>query len=415
MILQSYRHRIHMITCPNRRSPNRRRLRILRSADRECDLLILTLGFSPNIGGLETFLEDFLQFIEPRSIQAVVATLQPFTTPVRAPHWEISGNIEIRRQRWFGNGLFHRVARTPLIAFLYAFPALVLATIPFIFRRPRTIFAQGLVAGAVARVMYPHRRLVIALHSDLSFGAGPAAAVLHRILIGNAAVLCLSERVREQAIRLGAPKETTQSFRYWVDLTRFRPHNRSMARQTLQLAEGFVVLFVGRLIPEKGTAPALAAAEQLAADDVQVLFVGEGPEAQHVLACRDRSPSVIYRGTLTQEDLPIAYSSADVLLVPSISEEGFGRVIIESLACGTPVIGARRGGIPEALSPEVGILIEPTTQEIVRAVQALRNDPTRLECMARNARPFAEERYSERNAEILVRALFDCTDEESTF
>lgn len=74
-------------------------------------------------------------------------------------------------------------------------------------------------------------------------------------------------------------------------------------------------------------------------------------------------------GGIDSDKLPIYYSAADLLIVPSISEEGFGRVILESLACGTPVIGARRGAIPDALDNSVGRVIDISSESIKQQVE----------------------------------------------
>jgi glycosyltransferase involved in cell wall biosynthesis len=112
-------------------------------------------------------------------------------------------------------------------------------------------------------------------------------------------------------------------------------------------------------------------------------------------------------GKLDQNELPSYYGAADLLIVPSTHEEGFGRVILESLACGTPVIGSRRGAIPEAMDETVGRLIDVTPENIKEAVEYFYKNPKELKKLSKNARKFAERRYSERNVGKIIGAYMD--------
>jgi len=90
------------------------------------------------------------------------------------------------------------------------------------------------------------------------------------------------------------------------------------------------------------------------------------------------------------------------VVVPSISEEGFGRVIIESLACGTPVVASNKGAIPEAMNETVGRFIEVTPEGIKNTVEYLYKNPKKLLRLSKNARSFVERRYSEDNVEAII-------------
>lgn len=102
--------------------------------------------------------------------------------------------------------------------------------------------------------------------------------------------------------------------------------------------------------------------------------------------------------------MPLYYTAADIVIVPSIHEEGFGRVILEALACGTPVIGAKRGAIPEAMDETVGRFINVSTVNIKNEVEYLFNHQDELKKLARNSREFAERRYSEKNVLEIIRS-----------
>ncbi len=146
-----------------------------------------------------------------------------------------------------------------------------------------------------------------------------------------------------------------------VDIDLFRPRPRAAARRQLGLGDERVLLFVGRLQQLKGVDLLLRAAAELARDGAPLtVLIGGGiprfadgrpsPESQEMerlmalcatLGLGDR---VRFVGAIDQSTLPTYYSAADVTVVPSWYES-FGLVALESMACGTPVVAARVGGL----------------------------------------------------------------------
>jgi D-inositol-3-phosphate glycosyltransferase len=149
-----------------------------------------------------------------------------------------------------------------------------------------------------------------------------------------------------------------------VDLDLFRPADHEEARRSLGLTQERLVLFVGRIQQLKGTDLLLRAAQLLAdrqhrgeVPPFKVLIVGgrpsdepDDPEARelrrlHRLAVQLGIESrVQWVGAVEQTELPRYYHAADVTVVPS-TYESFGLVALESMACGTPVVAARVGGL----------------------------------------------------------------------
>lgn len=369
-------------------------------------VLILSLGYAPNIGGLETHLNDLTAHLSRLGIDVEVSTLQPITMAARGPSHEEYPHLTVRRYPWIGRGWFFRLARTPVLGFLYAFPAMLLVAFRSRHSRADVIYAQGLAAGAASALVFRRRRRVIALHSDIGFSSRLANLVVKIILGSASAVLCLSERVRAQVITLGIPENRAHRFRYWVDLEHFRPPAADHSSASVPANTSFTVLFVGRLIPEKGVDVALESARLLEQENVSFLFAGAGPELGRIRQYERSVSNIRCLGPVSQQALPALYSSADVLLVPSPSEEGFGRVLLEALACGTCVVAARRGGIPEIVTPEVGILVEPIPEQIAAVLRQLKDNPDTLARMKANARQRAVLEYSASNARMIERVLF---------
>ena len=184
-----------------------------------------------------------------------------------------------------------------------------------------------------------------------------------------------------------------------VDLKLFRPMNKARARQTLGLTEKRIVLSVGRVEPLKGLDILIGAMSKLEdTADTRLLIVGGQPGRDRELG-RLRSMAarlgvqdvVTFTGTMDQSELPAYYSAADVFVMPSYYES-FGLVALEAMACGTPVIASRVGGLRTFVKDgEAGYLIpwhcpEPYAQRL----DVLLANPTLRESMGRAARARAQ-------------------------
>ena len=136
-------------------------------------------------------------------------------------------------------------------------------------------------------------------------------------------------------------------------------------------------------------------------ENVLYAFIGDGPLANRIQAGTDGMKNAVFVGKVEAEGLPLYYGAADVVVVPSQYEEGYGRVILEALSCGTPVLCSNKGGIPEAVDGSVGILIDPTPQNIKEKVEFLSKNSDELEALVNNCRTYAERRFSAANVRFI--------------
>jgi D-inositol-3-phosphate glycosyltransferase len=151
-----------------------------------------------------------------------------------------------------------------------------------------------------------------------------------------------------------------------VNLERFKPVDRHLARQRLGIPfNDEVVLFVGRFAPLKGLDRLIRAVAHLRARHpaISLLIIGgDGPKSRTTCHYRDLAAElgiddrVTFAGRVDQSDLPPYYSAADLLALPS-HYESFGLVVLESLACGTPVaatpVGTVEGVIRNGLNGQI--------------------------------------------------------------
>jgi len=205
-----------------------------------------------------------------------------------------------------------------------------------------------------------------------------------------AGVITVCQALKTEMVELGAAPEKITPLRNGVDLALFHPIDRPNARKALGLNR-FTLLSVGLLDTRKGHDLVIQAMPNL--PDAELLIAGSGPDRQKLenlardLNVADR---VRFLGPLPHAELRQYYGAADALVLAS-SREGWANVLLESMACGTPVVASRVWGTPEVVAaPEAGILMpERTPQGIVDAVHMLRSQYPAHEATRRYAEGFS--------------------------
>lgn len=195
----------------------------------------------------------------------------------------------------------------------------------------------------------------------------------------SAASITVSNALSEKLLSLGADRSRLVVMRNGVDTLRFRPIPQTVARAELGWPDEPTLLSVGNLVENKGHHIAI---ELLALrQDCRLVIVGRGPERESLeqlarrLGVADR---VVFAGQLAQERLSTYYSAADILLLAS-SREGWPNVLLEAMACGTPVVATCVGGVPEVVTSDVaGRLVERDVAHVAAGVESLlQNYPDR--------------------------------------
>lgn len=201
-------------------------------------------------------------------------------------------------------------------------------------------------------------------------------------------LITVCQALKDRLVELGPPPEHVTVLRNGVDLELFKPIDRDMARLTLGLTRR-TLGSVGALIQRKGHHHAICALAAL--PDTDLLIVGEGPERmalERLAAEQGASKRVRFLGRIEQKQLPEIYSAMDALVLAS-TREGWANVLLEAMACGTPVVASAVWGTPEVVAaPEAGVLIKTVdAQGVIEGVRRLfANYPDRA----------ATRRYAER-------------------
>jgi glycosyltransferase involved in cell wall biosynthesis len=238
-----------------------------------------------------------------------------------------------------------------------------------IFNKPVIITARGTDVNLIPRYSIPRWQI--------QFAARRAAALI-----------AVSGALKDALVELGVAPDRVSVLRNGVDLENFRPGDRGMARRALNLS-GPTLLSVGHLIERKGHDLAIGALPKL--QNYSLLIAGDGPERSRLETLATQlgvSDRVRFLGAIPHERLRDVYEAADALVLAS-SREGWPNVLLESMACGTPVVASAIWGNPEVVSrPEAGVLMETRTPEgVAEAVEKLfRQLPSR-----EATRAFAEE------------------------
>jgi glycosyltransferase involved in cell wall biosynthesis len=341
-----------------------------------------------------------------------VITYKPLTSRSQAPRKEVKERVTVHRYEWFDSGSVLVSERLRALELPLLFPGLFLATLFFLLRNHRKIdliHSHGFVAGSIANLLSPIFRKPYVLSVHWIIGKGRLSGtktLLNRLLSRACVVLALSKAAQEEEAKtLGLPEEKIHRFKYWVDLARFRPEDKKSCKRTVGVETRTLVLYVGRLVQEKGVLTILEIARHYQnRSDVVFGIIGKGPLEDEVKNQCELYPNLVFFGGIPNEHLPPYYNSADLVIVPSIHEEGYGRVIMESLSCGVPVLASNRGGIPEVLDETVGVICDPNLSSITHKLDVLLSDPRFLDSLAQRCREFSVRNFGLKNAHFIDQA-----------
>lgn len=222
---------------------------------------------------------------------------------------------------------------------------------------PVTVTARGTDLNLIPNYALPRRQIIAA-----------AEQASH--------MMTVCEALKKPLLEMGIADEKVSVLRNGVDLEQFTPQDRDQARARWGL-ERPTLVSVGGLVPRKGHDIIIRALSSL--PDIDLLIAGDGPEQaalERLIRERDLGRRVRLLGRVAHEDLAGLYSASDCLVLAS-DREGWANVLLEAMACGTPVVATNIWGTGEVVrAPEAGLLVDARTPEALSdAIGTLLTDP----------------------------------------
>ena len=339
----------------------------------------------PNHG---VFVENRLRHLLA-SHQVVSTVLAPVPWfPSRDPRfgdWSLHANVPDSESRHDIKVLHPRFPTIPKFGMTLAPYLLYRAMLPVV----RRLFASGQRFDVIdAHYVYPDGVAAVWLGEEFGLPVVVTARgtdinlipryriprwMIRGVIQNAAALVTVSAALKAVLVTLGAPDEKVTVLRNGVDTALFRP---SPDRAALRLSLGLTrktLISVGLLIERKGHHRTIEAMTQL--PDFELLIAGDGPERGRLAALIERfnlKDRVTLMGARPHAELPELYGAADASVLAS-SREGWANVLLESMACGTPVVASNIWGNPEVVqSRDAGVIAaENTPDGIALAVRGL--------------------------------------------
>ena len=234
-------------------------------------------------------------------------------------------------------------------------------------------------------------------------------------------IIASTNEERTQIIRhCGATPGQVRVIPCGIDLKLFRPQDQQQARIKLGLGQREpVLLFVGRLDPFKGPDLLLRSAAMME-EKAQIIIVGGKSQQdkdtqllKELAAQLKISKRVHFIDAQPQYKLPTIYSAADVTVVPSY-HESFGLAAVESLACSTPVVATRAGGLTTVVqNNETGFLVPRCPGFFAERLDSLLQNPTMLNSLSKAARPSVVQFSWKNVAKMVLNMYEDVINEEA--
>jgi len=329
-------------------------------SDEKPSIALITNVYLPAIGGITTYVRSLKEGLSKRGYDVSIISY-PYSMIKR----------EDGMPRGFGRRLFHEIA-------VFAFMVHAMTRIIALRLRARAVVVHSQSAsfclgiGVLSRLF--GARNVHTFHSPID-----RCSMRLRVFVPFAnSLVCVSDEQREQYIeRCGIPRDSP-IVPGGTDCTFFSPvpeESRADLRRGLMKELGLddspspLILFVGRIVKEKGVEVLLRAAKDIAREFREATFVLAGPyeqtreyaeDAKDLMNGVEPGMRFFLVGTLDHDRLRRAYSAADVLAFPSLWEEASPMVVVEAMASGLPVVASRIGALrSRVVEGKTGHLTEP--------------------------------------------------------
>ncbi len=286
------------------------------------------------------------------------------------------------------------------------------------------LIPQGII-GAICKTLFGTRHIISVHGSDINYVASSRfLRFFFEFIVQNTDIITTnSTYTKSRVLQINdTVSNKTHVIPMGVDTEKFNAYGRD-SLETYFDAD-CIILTAGRLISIKGINYLIQSMPQILQrfPKAKLVICGDGPEKgnlQRLAEALNISERILFTGYISHDEMIQYYKSADVFILPSIEidgyKEGLGMVIIEAMACGTPVIGTNIGGITDIIKDEYnGLLIaERSPDDIAKKAVKILSNREYAEQLKQNALVTVNSKYSwSRIAEEFGQIYTQLTEEE---
>lgn len=359
-------------------------------------IALLSIMYPPDAGGAETYAYELSRSLANRghTVDVYTATTEPIPEDLSIPKGVTVQQLFERKKIPVIETIYYSLRARSAVNFEQydvvhgtMMPASTIALTPGFGMSdvPLVVTSHGTSLGEF-RSHNPHT----VVDYLLKYGLHPGNFVLDNIA-GRFAnqVIAISDHVAEELEDTYRMGNNVTMIPHGVDTDRFEPKDELHASAN---PDKFTILTVGRLGSRKGVGMAIRGIAAVNDPDVEFLIAGTGRHEERLRKLAQElgvESQVKFLGYVPDEELPLLYSSADVFSLTS-RYEGLGLVLLEAMACRTPVIAADVGGVSTVVEDgENGYLISREVDQFANQIDQIR-DSNRLQKMSKAAREYAE-------------------------
>lgn len=274
---------------------------------------------------------------------------------------------------------------------------------------------NGLIGVPLGMIF--RKPMVLNVHRVVS--SGKWMSVLIKFIVSRVDYIIFnSAYTRDELLKIAQPKAHCV-IPCTIDPEKFKPGERGALRKKLGLSDDIrIIFYVGYLIEKKGIRYLIEAMPAILEKipNAHLVLGGGGIDLEKLKAYAKElglEKNVTFLDWVKNDQLPDYYRDADVFVLPSIIDsngetETLGIVLLEAMACGTPVVGSNVGGIPDAVNPEAGFLAEPKNPaSLAEKLILLLSDENKRKQMGEAATKWARTTFSWKNVSPKYMEIYD--------